>query len=432
MTGGGLNARLGRLFAIQLAVIGAATLIGIYITQAIVEDLLTRQALVQEAEYFWDKHDLNPRVSLPDTANLTAYLRGRDGVADAGDIPAAIAAIEPGYERLEIEDRSVLVHVTDRGAQRLYLVFEGAQVSELAFFFGLLPLSIVLLLMYAILFLAYRWSRQALSPIVALADRLEAVNFERSGSLELELDDLKHRADSEVALMIDALDHFTTRLDAAVDRERVFTRDAGHELRTPVAVFKGTLDLLEERADRPAFECKALARMRRTVDDMEALLETLLMLAREEETALPAETVPVNQLLANQIDTLAPLAERADNTVVLHEDEELEVLAPVKVVEILLGNLLRNALTYTQGGKVEVFVRQRSVTVADTGIGMSREQLEQAFEPFYRAEESRGRTRGHGLGLSIVRRLSRQFGWRVSVVSQPDRGTEVTVAFAGA
>ena len=81
----------------------------------------------------------------------------------------------------------------------------------------------------------------------------------------------------------------------------IFTRDAGHELRTPVAVFKGSLELLEQVEDRPAFEKKALMRMRRTVSDMESLLQTLLMLAREEDTASPSEDVDVNQVVAHPV-----------------------------------------------------------------------------------------------------------------------------------
>jgi signal transduction histidine kinase len=229
--------------------------------------------------------------------------------------------------------------------------------------------------------------------------------------------------------MIDAVDTFSERLRAFIERERVFTRDAGHELRTPVAVFKGSLDLLEENPDRPPTERKALARMRRTVQDMEALLETLLMLARESEMALPNEDVSVNDVVAAQMDALAAPASRSGNTLSVHERAELRVRAPSKVVEIVIGNLMRNAVNYTQGGRVEVTLDEAAVTVADTGIGMSGEDLEKAFDPFFRADGSRGLSRGHGLGLSIVKRLVRQFGWALSVHSRPGEGTSVEIRF---
>ena len=430
----GLSERLGRIFAIQLIVIGLATLIGIYITQLIVEDLLTRKALNGEAEHYWSLLEKNPDQPLPYTANMTGYFSSASGTSDSTNAPGApppeLAGLPVGYQAVQVDGQRVLVHVSERDGKRLYLAFLGDQVSVLAFYFGILPLSIVLLLMYVLLFFAHRWSQRALSPIVALARRLDEVNFRRSGRIELDLKSISETADDEVAAMIDAVEHFTARLDAAIDRERVFTRDAGHELRTPVAVFKGSLDLLEQRNDRPEFERAALKRMRRTVVDMETLLETLLLLAREEEVALPTEPTLVNAVAANQIDVLASYIESSGNRVELVEHAELEVLATEKIVDIVIGNLLRNALTYTRNGLVAITVNKNSVQIEDSGVGMSERELANAFEPFFRAEASREATKGHGLGLSIVRRLTTQFGWQISAVSRPAEGTSVTVTFA--
>lgn len=435
----GLSARLGRIFAIQLLVIGLATLIGVYITQIIVEDLLTRQALNGEAAHFWELYRADSEQPLPNTANMTGYMSPivagqqfpNTALATGAGVPAEIAALGVGYQDTHVGTQRVLVHVSDNDGKRLYLAFLGDQVSSLAFYFGTLPLSIVLLLMYGMLFIAHRWSQQALSPIVALAKRLEGVNFERSGRIDLDLGPLADNANDEVGAMIDAVEQFTGRLDAAIERERVFTRDAGHELRTPVAVFKGSLDLLEQSDERPEFEKAALRRMRRTVGDMETLLETLLLLAREEEVALPAEPVLVNTLIAGQMEVLSSVVGESDNELVLVEHAELYLRVPAKIIEIALGNLLRNALTYTRKGTVTVTVHANAVQVADSGIGMSERELASAFEPFYRAESSRESTRGHGLGLSIVRRLARQFEWQISAVSRPAEGTSVEIRFEG-
>lgn len=276
----GLRDRMGRLFAIQLTVIGLATLIGIYLTQVIVEDLLTRQALNLEAEHYWTLQAENPLQPLPNVANMRGYL----GVVGSTDgVPRELVDLPPGFRRATVGGRSLLTHVSDNGANRLYLVFEGDRVSDLAFYFGILPLSFVLALMYLTLFIAHRLSQRALSPLVGLARQLEEVDFLQQGHIELNLEPLLHDADAEVAAMVRALQHFTSRLDAAIERERVFTRDAGHELRTPVAVFKGTLDLLEKDTRRSRQDLQALARMRKTVTDMESLLETLLLLARGDE-----------------------------------------------------------------------------------------------------------------------------------------------------
>ena len=403
-------------------------------TQLIIEDLLTRQALNLEAEHFWSLYDTDPAHPLPDVANMQGFLTtlapGATPIPDATtNLPSGLTELSPGYERASVEGRSLLVHVSDHAGQRLYLLFEVDRVSDLAFYLGVVPLSLVLLLMYLILFVVYRWSQRALSPIVRLANRLESVDFNAAGRIELNLEALRGKADDEVDAMILAVEQFTERLNAAIERERIFTRDAGHELRTPVAVFKGSLDLMEQNSQRSEQDTQALARMRKTVDDMEALLETLLLLAREEELAAPAEPVLVNDVVSHQLETLRFLAERGCNQTKLAEEAELRVLVPRKVLEIILGNLIRNALTYTSNGEVTVTVTANSVKVSDTGIGMNPDELENAFEPFFRAEPSRSVTKGHGLGLAIVRRLARQFGWTLLTASQPNEGTSVEVQF---
>ncbi|TNF86612.1 MAG: hypothetical protein EP301_08330, partial [Gammaproteobacteria bacterium] len=288
--GSGLRDRMWRVFAIQIAVVSLATLIGIYITQLIIEDLLTRQALNLEAEHYWALHEKNPGHPLPNVYNMRGYMASLASLASATPptaLPSGLAELAPGFVRATVDGRSLLVHVSEQAGQRLYLLFEVDRVSDLAFYLGIMPLSLVLLLMYIILFVIYRWSQRALSPIVQLANILESVDFNSSGRIELDLEPLRARggADDEVESMIIAVEQFTERLNAAIERERIFTRDAGHELRTPVAVFKGSLDLMEQNRDRPKHDAQALARMRKTVEDMEVLLETLLLLAREEELA---------------------------------------------------------------------------------------------------------------------------------------------------
>lgn len=423
----GIRSKLVRAFFIQVTIISCVTLVGIAVAYNIIYGVMLREALNDEAAHFWSRYESDPSHSLPDVYNLQGFM-AVDG--DFSGVPEQYRGLAPvGFSRQPYEDAQALVHVSERDGERLFLVFEYDQVSALAFFFGIVPLALVLLLIYGTSFVTYRLSQRAVSPIVRLAAYLEDFDFNANLEISRDLEPLRAHADAEVVSMIQAVEHFTTRLAAFVERERIFTRDAGHELRTPVAIFKGSLDLLEQSGDRPAHEHKALARMRRTVSDMESLLETLLLLAREEQVEMPREDVSVNALVAGQLELLQPMAERAENSLALHERAELRVRAPEKVLEIVLGNLIRNAINYTHGGRVDVTVTDRSVQVGDTGVGMSGEELQNAFEPFYRVDESRGATRGHGLGLAIVKRLAHQAGWSISAHSKPGEGTRVEVAF---
>jgi signal transduction histidine kinase len=423
----GVRSKLVRLFAVQAAIISATIVVGIYAANELIYGLVMQEAINAEAEHFWERYEANPEHQLPDVDNLRGYMAFGE---DNSGVPEALKDLPPvGFHDIQVGATRTLVHVSEREGRRLYLVFEAARVSDLAFYFGILPGTLVLILLYVFGFITYRLSQRAVSPIVRLADYLE--NFEFDGDSELKLDFawLSNVRDAEVVTMIEAVNHFSERLNSFIERERIFTRDAGHELRTPVAVFKGSLDLLEQSQERPPHELKALARMRRTVEDMEGLLQTLLMLAREEEVASPSADVDVNQLVLDQLDLLKSQAEKGNNKLAMHEHAQLSIRAPEKIVEIVLGNLIRNAVNYTSNGSVDVSIERGRVRVEDTGVGMTDQQLQNAFEPFYRADESRGMTKGHGLGLSIVRRLANQFGWSISVRSEPGAGTAIEIDF---
>ena len=426
----GLVAKLGRVLFLQVALISATVAAGIYVTNTIVQDSLVNEALENEAAHFWGLYRENPRQALPNTANMLGYL-GTD--EDMSGVPEQFRNYVPGFAgRVQLDDVEPILYVTEYDQARLYLIFASENVSELAFFFGILPLSIALVFIYGLSFLTYRLSHRAISPIVQLADYLEKFPFEKASkeSSTQDLQKLRTRANAEVDVMIDAIDSFTERLDAYIERERIFTRDASHELRTPIAVFKGSLDLLQRQSERPQEDLRALARMRRTVEDMEGLIQTLLLLARGEELQQPGVRVRLNDLVPDLIDQVAPLATDRGIKLVLVESAELWVQAPDRVVQILLINLLRNGISYTPEGQVQVEIQSKAVTVKDTGIGMSSSELSQAFEPFYRSERGRSNSPGHGLGLSIVRRLVHQFEWKISVQSNVGEGTEVTINFA--
>jgi signal transduction histidine kinase len=101
--------------------------------------------------------------------------------------------------------------------------------------------------------------------------------------------------------------------------------------------------------------------------------------------------------------------------------------ASPRVFAVMLRNLLANACTFTDRGRIEVRIEADRLLVADTGIGMSSESVKRAFDPFYRADPER--LSGKGMGLSIVRRLGERFGWPVALESLPGHGTTSTIHF---
>jgi signal transduction histidine kinase len=93
----------------------------------------------------------------------------------------------------------------------------------------------------------------------------------------------------------------------------------------------------------------------------------------------------------------------------------------------MLGNLLRNAILYTDEGSVDITVTSSSVIISDSGRGISPQQVNDIFKPYYRGNNSS--TPGHGVGMTIVKRLSDRFNWPIKINSTPGQGTRVEVQF---
>ena len=418
----GLTRRLGRDLLLQAVYISLAVLVGVFIAANVIPDFMIRQALEQEAAYYWDHVRANPGHPLPDTLNLTAY---RDDVGSGA--PAALAALELGYHR-QAGAGETLIHVSEHGGKRLYLVFDVESVNRLLVLFGLIPLALALIVIYLSLYSGYRVSRRAVSPVVALAQRVQQLDPAEPDASLLELEE-PLEPDSEIRVLSEALQGLVLRVTEFAERERRFTRDTSHELRTPLTVIKMAVDRLLQDAGTDSAATESLMRIRKSAEDMEQLTAAFLLLARESGQGLPTEWVCVNDIVSAELERAQLVNAGSGIKVELEEGCRLLVLAHDKVLASVIGNLLRNALSYTDAGSVRVQVGADSVTIEDTGPGMDAAEVERAFKPFQRGGRQRG---GFGVGLTIVKRLSERFDWPVEVNSEPGSGTRVAVHFPDA
>jgi signal transduction histidine kinase len=416
-----VRAWLGRAFMLQVALISIAAVVGVFVASALLEGVLIRAALNDEVTHFWRQRDADPAFQLPNTRNLRGYF---DDAA-----PAELRVMSPGYHEWTHHDLDFVVNVTERDGRRLYLVFDRTNVSRLAAYYGLVPLAAVLLVLYVSTWLGFRRLRRAVSPMIALARKVreldeDPANIERVQSLQVPED-----ADEEVRELTDALLRYSKRLAHFLERERQFTRDASHELRSPLTVIRIAASILLEDPDLGESKRRTAQRIQRACHDMEELTSAFLLLARESETGLRMEAICVNDLIAEEVERAKLLAADKPVTAEVRSTHRVYVEAPEKVLSILLGNLLRNAFSYTDAGQVTVEIGAGKVSIRDTGVGIAAEKIEEMFRPFVRGEGNR--RGGHGVGLTIVRRLSDRFGWPVNIASDPGVGTTVEISFPG-
>ncbi len=427
MTEAGLRRKLDKAFLLQAGVISLVAALSVYAAGFVLEEVLVKQALRKEADHFWQHYDKEKQFPRPDTLNLTGYL----GAVSSGEgIPSDLRDLGLGFHGLTPAMDYSVVYVTEHENQRLVLVFDGESVNQLALYFGLVPLTIVLIVLYVGAWLAYRQSRQAVSPIIKLARAVHELDLEHPDASVFDAGVYTDNPNQEVSSLAAALHHFAQRINEFVDRERSFTRDASHELRSPLTVIKIAADMLlsEQELSTPARN--SVERIKRSANDMEDLVGAFLLLARESEQGLSREPVCVNDLVAEEIERAAPLLAGKPIDVQSTADVRLVVNTSEKVLSVLIGNLIRNAFSYTDEGRVIAHVGDGYVRIEDSGIGIPKKDVERVFKPFQQGHSQR--RGGFGVGLTIVRRLSDRFNWPVDIESQPEIGTRATVEFPGA
>jgi len=420
---GGLRRKIWVAFILQMTAISFAAVIGVYAAATVVENILVKRVLLHEADYYFERLAQDPAAPPPDNYFVRGYLE-RAG-SDASGIPAPLRGLNPGYHHTGVAQAD-LAYVADSGFGRLYLTLNEARTHRLALIFGVALCAVIIVIVYLTTWMTYRASRRALSPVIALANTVRAWDPRRPDIDALLPQNLPVRADGDVESLAYALHGFATRLEEFVERERAFTRDASHELRTPLTVIKASADMLLDD-DVPPFAQRSANRILRAVGDMESLIQSFLILARESDSGLPEEQFSVIDAVRDEVERAQSLCEGKPVKLVFEEHGDFALRSSPRAFSILIGNLIRNACLYTESGSVTVAVGEDRVVVSDTGVGMSAEELARAFVSFFRGEQGRGS--GHGIGLTIVKRLADRFGWEVAMSSEQGVGTRVSVVF---
>ena len=274
-----------------------------------------------------------------------------------------------------------------------------------------------------------RLSSVVVKPITDMAEKAAAVsasNLSDRISVEGAKNELK-----DLALVINSM---LDRIEVSYNSQKQFVSDASHELRTPIAVIQGYVGMLQRwgKTDREVLD-EGISAIEQEAASMKELVERLLFLARHDKKTLMLEMASFDPL-----EVMSEIHREARLLSALHRFElspaqNSRISGDKDMIKQLMRILLDNAIKYTPpGGSITLGVRQDRhnciLSVADTGVGISAEELPRVFDRFYRCDDSRkSATSGHGLGLSIARIIVSAHGGQLKVRSKVGAGTVFSV-----
>jgi signal transduction histidine kinase len=279
--------------------------------------------------------------------------------------------------------------------------------------------------------LSHAFCRRAMRPVTEMANAAHAMNHAEPG---------EHlpspQSGDELQELGQAFNSLLDRLSESFVRQKKFTGDASHQLRTPLTAMQGQIDLALKQDRDPQEYRRVLGVLQRKTRHLRQILDSLLYLARADAEALEPSVEPIDLAawLPGQVAAWHDTRVAGDIRLLVERDRPVWSRAQPVLLGELLNNLVDNAAKYSDPGTPILVELARDgnmarITVEDHGIGMTGEEIAHVFEPFYRGKTAVDTgSSGLGLGLAVAARLARVFGGTIDVKSRVGRGSRFVVS----
>ena len=287
-----------------------------------------------------------------------------------------------------------------------------------------IPTSIIVTIVFG-----YFMAKKALRPV----DQIRRAAVKISSSNLDEKIDITGRRD-ELGRLAETFNAMIGRLKDAFQRINQFSIDVSHELKTPLTILKGETEVaLRKEREKDDYQKLLLSNLEE-IDRMSCIIDDLLLLSKADtkEIKLNMEEVALRDLIMDVCMNMKVVADKKSVELQINELEDVRLRGDELKLRRMLLNVVENGIKYSHvGGKVSVssYVNDgyARIDVKDDGIGISEEDIKYVFDRFYRADRSRKRESGSGLGLSISRWIAGAHKGSIEVNSQPTQGSVFTI-----
>lgn len=230
----------------------------------------------------------------------------------------------------------------------------------------------------------------------------------------------------------DSYENMVKRLDVQNQKQIEFVQSASHELKTPIFIIRGYIDMIKRwgKNDEKILE-ESIGFVEDEVKNMTELVEKLLFIAKDREIKVENNEIELSEIILEVVQSLKKIY--PDNEIIFNPKYTI-VSYDESLIKILLKNIIENALKYGEKKPIKIEIKEIknkiSLSIVDKGLGMSNEEIDHIYDRFYRVDKSRDKSiKGHGLGMTIVKRIISILKIEIKIKSLKNKGTEVVVFF---
>ena len=234
--------------------------------------------------------------------------------------------------------------------------------------------------------------------------------------------------------ILDSYEDMLLRLDTQNKKQIEFVHNSSHELKTPLFIIGGYIDMIKRWGKKdPEIFNEALISIEDETKSMNLLIEKLLFIAKESEIKSEKNEVELSEIILGCISSLKHQYPKSN---INFTPEYTIIKSDEGLIKLLIKNILENSIKYGKNNPVDISItnndeqKQAILTIKDYGIGMTSEELHHIYDRFFRANKSRSKEiNGHGLGMSIVKRILTLLNLDIKISSTPNIGTTVQIFF---
>lgn len=388
-----------------------------FIVNKKIETLVWETVLNLEIDYFYKDKNSAPPSSIEST-KLYWYDQNKGDL-----IPDEFNQLDNGiHNNVNYLDKTYVIRVIESNKNKQVLALD---ITDIERHENKMLLFTILLTIFAILIIAFITFKQMgklFDPLLKIADQLKMISPEKD---RIKIEVLNHEY-YESSILTTALNDYLQKSEHYLNQEKKFFETASHELRTPISVISGAIEVILQHPDTTDRLQPHLERVSRITAEMEDLLAILLMLSRSKERLTQySESIDLMNEIPQLIQYHQHLCYKKELKMLNNIRTSFKLTAPLQLLRITIGNLLRNAIENSDKGVINICLEDNQLIIHDPGHGMTAEQISALYTQRARNNETLMR----GIGIELTLKICNHYGWILQFESVKNQGTKSILEF---